>query len=257
MSNTVFGVETSFGIHVLDSPASTDSGSDVDISTEEVINDPSNSVKKKGRGKALKWEEHLVEDKTGFILYQSLGDVVHDAAISDYSKVSSVDLQFKFKCKFTGCSFMRRYEMDSSIGQYISYFHGVHDHTDLTVLTPEAHRGLTGEQKLLVHEAIDQEKMSSRKILSFFRLKRAASLQDGALRFPDDPDIVKLNNYIQAHKRKNSSIYNPSPNDLKLWCMSHGPIVRDLSNDEINLNIPFVLDYILVCENLLLYRVLF
>ena len=50
MSNTVFSVET--------------------------------SVKKKGRGKALKWEEHLVEDKTGFILYQSLGDVVHDAAIS-------------------------------------------------------------------------------------------------------------------------------------------------------------------------------
>ena len=81
MSNTVFGVETSFGIHVPDSPASTDSGSDVDISTEEVINDPSNSVKKKGRGKALKWEEHLVEDKTGFILYQSLGDVVHDAAV--------------------------------------------------------------------------------------------------------------------------------------------------------------------------------
>ena len=99
--------------------------------------------------------------------------------------------------------------------------------------------------------------MSSRKILSFFRLKRAASLQDGALRFPDDPDIVKLNNYIQAHNRKNSSIYNPSPNDLKLWCMSHGSIVRDLSNDEINLNIPFVLDYILVCENFLLYRVLF
>ena len=68
---------------------------------------------------------------------------------------------------------------------------------------------------------------------------------------------MKLNNYIQAHKSKNSSIYNPSLNDLKLWCMSHGPIVCDLSNDEINLNIPFVLDYILVCENLLLYRVLF
>ena len=66
---------------------------------------------------------------------------------------------------------------------------------------------------------------------------------------------MKLNNYIRAYERKNSSIYNPSPNDLKLWCMSHGPIVRDLSNDEISLNIPLVLDYILVCENLLLYRV--
>ena len=119
--------------------------------------------------------------------------------------------------------------MDTSIEQYIYYLHGVHDHTDLAVLTPEAHRGLTGEQKLLVHEAIDQEKMSSRKILSFFRLKRAASLQDGALRFPYDPDIVKLNNYIQAYERKNSSIYNPSPNDLKLWCMSHEPILLLLS----------------------------
>ena len=211
MPNTVFGVETSFGIHVPDSPALIDSGSDVDISTEEVIHDPSNSVKKKGRGKALKWEKHLVEDKTGSILHQSLGDVVHDAAILDYSKVSSVDLQIKFKCKFTGCSFVRRYEMGSSIGQFISYFHGAHDHTDLNALTPEAHSGLTGEQKLLVHEVIDQEKMSSRMVCLrkclFFVLREHHLV---------DPDTVKLNNYIQAHKRKNSSIYNPSPNDLKL-----------------------------------------
>jgi hypothetical protein len=248
MSNTVFGVETAYGVDFPDHSVSTDSGSDVDTSTKEVLNDPSTIVKRKGRGKALKWEEHLLLDMTGFIVYPSLDDVRHDAAISDYSKVSSVDLHHKYRCKFNGCAYMRRYEKDSSMGHYISYFNGLHHHVDPTVLTPETHRGLTGEQKLLVHEAIDQEKMSSRKILSFFRLKRAASLQDSAVRFPDDPDIMKLNNYIQAHKRKNLSTYNPSPNDLKLWCMSHGPLLCNLT-DESNFNDPFVLNYALVRTN--------
>ena len=249
MSNIVFGIETSFGDDVPDISASTDSGSDVEIPTEEVLKDLITSVKRKGRGKAVIWEEYLLKDNTGFIIYPSFADVLHDAAVSDYSKTSSVGLHHKFKCKFTGCSFMRKYEIDSSVGHYISYFHGVHQHENSTVLTPDTHRGLTVEQKLLVHEAIDREKMSSRKILCFFRLKRAASLLDGSIRFPDDPDIVKLNNYIQSHKRKNSTTYNPSPNDLKLWCMSHGSSVHNLTDDEDNFNDPFVLDYALVRVN--------
>lgn len=63
--------------------------------------------------------------------------------------------------------------------------------------------------------------------------------------FPEDPNIIKLKNYIQFFKKKNSKLYNPTPSELKSWCHSHSSSTVDL-NDDKSYNTPFVLDYMMV-----------
>ena len=45
------------------------------------------------------------------------------------------------------------------------------------------------------------------------------------------------------------SNFNPLPNDLKFWCISHGPADHYLTDDESNIYNPLLLDYTLVYVN--------
>ena len=75
---------------------------------------------------------------------------------------------------------------------------------------------------------------------------RRSQLTDDSLKnFPLDPQLPKLKNFIQAFKKKNGSMFNPTPHHLKEWCERHCSATVDLAKEE-TYTIPFVLDYLLV-----------
>jgi hypothetical protein len=134
-----------------------------------------------------------------------------------------------------------------SCGTFVSYFDGIHDHAN-PFIDQGDHRGLTGDQKALVEEAFKLKKKSAGNIIQFIRSKRAKITEAIEIaKFPLDPAIGKLNNYIQAYKKKNAFQYDPTPNHLKNWCDSHGPSTVNI-NDDSTFNTPFVLGYILVSQ---------
>ena len=168
-----------------------------------------------------------------------------DARRSNYSKIgsSSTDVH-TFVCRIKGCEFKKKYRRLGNSGSFVSYCHGSHHHPEMEVLVDR--RGLSGEQKLIVEEAFADDRKSSRDIVAYFRSKRSKlSEESSRTSFPADPEISKLNNYIQAFKKKNSQKYNPTPNDLVEWCIRHSPSTVN-SKDEGTHNTPFVLNYMLV-----------
>ena len=179
-----------------------------------------------------------------FISYSNLDDVIKDAAESNYPKIdsSSTDVH-TFVCRIKGCHFKRKYRRLGSSGPCVSYSNGRHIHPSSEALSDQ--RGLSGDQKLIVEQAFAEDRKSSRDIIAYFRSKRSLSNETSKASFPPDPEISKLNNYIQAFKKRKSSKYNPTPNDLKEWCIGHGPSTVD-AKDEGTFNTPFVLDYMLV-----------
>ena len=63
-------------------------------------------------------------------------------------------------------------------------------------------RGLSYEQKVVIHDAFSKNIQSAREIKHFFRAQRIASKKiDPEGSFPMDPPEEKLKNYIQAYKR--------------------------------------------------------
>ena len=64
-------------------------------------------------------------------------------------------------------------------------------------------RGLSGSQKAIVEEAFTLKMKSSRNIIELFRSKRSRLLTKSEIdAFPPDPQVRKLNNYIQTFKKK-------------------------------------------------------
>ena len=132
-----------------------------------------------------------------------------------------------------------------ALGSYfVSYFYGNHEHENPA--NKDDHRGLTGSQKIIIQEAMNNKRKSAKETLHYFRSKRTKILDELSLHdFPQVPNIIKLNNYIQSFKKKNAKSYNPTPTDVKNWCDSHGPSTVDIYDDK-TFNTPFVLGHIMV-----------
>ena len=198
------------------------------------------------RGKALLWDEYLDPVTNSHESFVTIEAVILDAAESDFSKRgSSIYNSQIYVCRSKGCKFAKKYRQLESTGSFFSYFNGTHTHMK-DVDSEDTHRGLTGEQKLIVEEAFGLGKKSSRQIISYFRSKRSQLTDESSkANFPLDPEVPKLKNYIQAFKKKNGSAFNPTPHDLKEWCEKHSSATVDV-DEEKTYNIPFVLDYLLV-----------
>ena len=102
-----------------------------------------------------------------------------------------------------------------------------------------SHRGLTPHQKVWVAEAFEENKIGGKEIVNYFRAKRSLFAVEEIVA---DPERMKLNNYIQALKKKKTSINNPSANDSVKWCQSHGQDTVDIADDA-SFNTPFVLRF--------------
>ena len=208
----------------------------------------------KYRGKSLKWIDHLEDIDGDFVMYKDFNEIISDATKMNYSKVSSSPTDVhNYKCKHRGCHYKRKYCRIATGSYYISYFHGKHEHSNLSI--DDDHRGLTGAQKVVIQEAFENKRKSAKDVINFFRSCRIKLKDDPSLSdFPPDPNTTKLNNYIQSFKKKNAKLYNPTPSDLKTWCDSHGPSTVDFNNGE-TFNIPFVLDYMMVSESNFVLRI--
>ena len=151
------------------------------------------------RGKALLWDEYLDPVTNSHESFVTIEAVILDAAESDFSKRgSSIYNSQIYVCRSKGCKFAKKYRQLESTGSFFSYFNGTHTHMK-DVDSEDTHRGLTGEQKLIVEEAFGLGKKSSRQIISYFRSKRSQLTDESSkANFPLDPEVPKLKNYIQA-----------------------------------------------------------
>jgi hypothetical protein len=238
--------ETGFEDATFSEPSSPESSVNDDIDEEDDFHVKSS---RKSRGKGVDWIDYCEGNKSGVLVeYIDLEAVQADATHMDYSKMGSSNIDvLMFKCKTKGCQYRRKYRKMGSCGTFVSYYDGVHDHTN-PLIDQGDHRGLTGDQKALVQEAFQSKIKSAGNIIAFVRSKRAKLSDESEIaKFPLDPAIGKLNNYIQAYKKKNAFQYDPTPNHLKNWCDSHGPSTVNI-NDDSSFNTPFVLDYILVSQ---------
>ena len=240
--------ETSFIRKTAVSITSMDPDSNLEVSSPEASAASCDLIsKKRSRGKGLLWEDHLDLATGDFEYYSSLTDVVNDASNCNYGKISSTATEQRYRCRVKGCNFMRKYTYDRRYMTFVSYNHGLHEHAEES---PDCRtqRGLSQDQKAWVHEAFSLKNRSATEIVQFFRWKRNCFLAAEV----DDPKISVLNNYIQNYKKKKSAEYYPSANDLKEWCDSHSPTSVDMDDKE-TFNTPFVLDYIMVKENEIMY----
>ena len=147
---------------------------------------------------------------------------------------------------------MKKYQLDTRSELFRSYHHGSHEHLrEFRESSPS--RGLTTEQKDWVAEAMSYGEKSSGQIINFFRHKRDNLDED---EFVPDPEKKKLSNYVQSYRKKRSSTYYPSLNDLKQWCIAHGPSSVSITN-ETKFNEPFVMNYLLVWDQMYLEISLF
>ena len=227
------------------SPLSSSDSSDDDYRANEQDGTVLDS-NRRYRGKALLWDEFLDPVTNSHESFITLEAVIRDAAESDFSKRgSSISNSWIYVCRSKGCKFVKKYRQLESSGSFFSYFNGTHTHAE-DIDSESTHRGLTGEQKLIVEEAFGLGKKSARQIISLFRSKRSQLPDETSkAKFPLDPELPKLKNYIQAFKKKNGSAFNPTPHDLKEWCESHSAATVDVDKEN-TYNIPFVLDYLLV-----------
>lgn len=215
--------------------------SDDDFCDDGVLN----KSNRKYRGENLAWVDHLSNSNTDFVMYEDLNEVISDAAKMNYSKASSSSIDVHiYKCKHRGCQHKRKYCRIALGSYFVSYFYGNHEHENPAI--KDDHRGLTGSQKIIIQEAMGNKRKSAKEILHYFRSKRTKILDELLLRdFSQDPNIIKLINYIQSFKKKNAKLYNLTPTDVKNWCDSHGPSTVDVCDDK-TFNTPFVLGYIMV-----------
>jgi hypothetical protein len=152
-----------------------------------------------------------------------------------------------FSCRIKGCPYKMKYSVEGDErSRFFCYTVGSHDHEE--DVGDIMKRGLCANQKALVHAAFRNGFKSARSIVEFFqRLRSNKSWNEyiNSVKMPSDPKYSVLNNYIQSLKKKNSSVYDPTPKNLKDWCELHSPSIVDVSNQE-TFNTPFVLGYNLV-----------
>ena len=206
------------------------------------------------RGKALLWEEHVSLRNGVTITYPTLEEVTEDVKKNNYSKMCSSVPYMQYRCKMKNCNYKRKYRYSDFYLAYISYFSGEHDHSGDELLEAEhglIQRGLTVEQKCIIKDAFRAKLQSAGDIINYFRERRKVNEEgENPVKFPADPNMSKLNNFIATYKKSNACVYNPSLSDLVSWCEAHGPETVDERIKE-SFNTPFVLDYFLV--NLLCY----
>lgn len=158
---------------------------------------------KRRRGKGVEWDwcnDDVTKDQ---ISHLGLEAIKFDAAVSNFSKARGLpeDYSHVYVCRVKGCKYKRKYQKFERFGPFMSYYSGAHDHTD--AVSADNQRGLTGEQKLIVMEAMDSNKKSCGDILGYFRSKRSKVSEESKINsFPSDPETSKLNNYVQAYKKK-------------------------------------------------------
>jgi hypothetical protein len=240
LAEVALGEETGFDDEDIPEPSSPQS---VMEENGDDVGDPSQSDRR-FRGLGALWSDCLDELGNDFISYSNLDDVKKDAAESNYSKVGSSSTYIHtFVRRIKGCLFKKKHRRLGNTGPFVSYVNGSHVHPSSEALSDQ--RGLSGDQKLIVEQAFAEDRKSSRDIIAYFRTKRSLSDESSKASFPPDPEISKLNNYIQAFKKRKSSKYNPTPNDLEEWCLGHGPSTVN-AEDEGTFNTPFVLNYMLV-----------
>jgi hypothetical protein len=186
---------------------------------------------KKNRGKGLNWSEPLCDSSGSIITY-----INHDKIVEDAKKSCKGNHIYNYKCKVSECQFLFKYCRTVN-NIFTAQFYGKHNHSDSNL---DLHRGLSESQKSLVLEAISEKNLSARVIQQYFRNKRKASSDDE--NFPPDPTTMKLNNFLQAYKKKNISEYNPSPSHLEEWCLKYSQSTIDINNKN-TYDIPFVLGY--------------
>ena len=243
MVGMIYEDETGFEERVA-SPLPTSESSDDDDSADEQNGTVAES-NRKYRGNGLLWEEYIDPITKSHESFMTFEAVTRDAIESDYSKRGSSGANSQiYVCRSKGCRFLKKYRQIDSTCQFYSCYNGVHSHGNDIGLEDD-HRGLTGEQKLIVEEAFGLGRRSARQIISLFRSKRSQLTDDSLKNFPLDPQLPKLKNFIQAFKKKNGSMFNPTPHHLKEWCERHCSATVDLEKEE-TYTIPFVLDYLLV-----------
>jgi hypothetical protein len=148
-------------------------------------------------GKGLNWSEPLSDSSGSIITYINYDKIVEDAKNRNLSKKSCQgNHSHNYKCKVSECQFLFKYCITVD-NIFTAQFYGEHKHSDTNF---DLHRGLFESEKLLVLEAISEKYLSARVIQQYFRNKRKASSNDK--NFPPDPPTMKLNNFIQAYKKK-------------------------------------------------------
>jgi hypothetical protein len=193
---------------------------------------------KRIRGKGLIWSDAICERSDSPLSFPSHDDIIKDAKTRNLSKRSSKGNRIhNYKCKVSGCPYLFKY-CKAQDATYAAHFYSSHSHP--TDDMDNSHRGLTESQKSLIVEAIGEKCLSARVVQQYFRKKRKLILP--GVCFPSDPPTMKLNNFIQAYKKKNVFLYNPSPTNLVEWCSQHSPSSVDITN-ETTYNTPFVLGY--------------
>ena len=198
-------------------------------------------AKKMCRGKGVSWS--ICPESIESIL--TIEAVKVNAKASNLSKLgASTHNSHTYVCRSAGCNYKQKYKQSSFEGPFIVLFSGIHVHINEVI--GKNKRGLSGSQKAVVEEAFTLKIKSSRTIIELFRSKRSRLLTKSEIdAFPPDPNVRQLNNYIQTFKKKNGSIYNPTPHHLESWCESHSPSIVSIDNEE-SFNTPFVLDFTLV-----------
>lgn len=209
---------------------------------------------RKSRGNARVWSEPLLDQTGAVLLFTSIDELLLNAAARDLSrKNTNKNHTFNFRCKTNSCPYLLKY-CKSLHGLFTA--HDCYDHTHESDLS-DGHRGLSQEQKVVVIEAIESNNKSARVIINFFRDKRKRLVDENKLaHFPPDPPIMKINNFLQAYKKKKSNVYNPTPLHLTSWCDDNGPSTVD-KEDESTYNTPFVMGYQSVSFNFLLFFVIY
>ena len=153
MVGMIFEDETGFEERVASPLPSSDSSDDGYSANEQ--DGTVDGSKRKYRGKALLWEEFLDPVTNSHESFSTLQAVARNATENDFSKRgSSASNSRIFVCKSKGCKFVKKYRQFESTGSFFSYFNGSHSHTK-DIDSEVAHRGLTGEQKLIVEEAFE------------------------------------------------------------------------------------------------------
>ena len=109
-----------------------------------------------------------------------------------------------FKCKTKGWQYRRKYRKLGPSSTFASFYDGNHDHSN-PIIDQSDHSGLTGDQKVLIMEAFKLKRKSAGDIIGFFRSKRANLTETSKIdRFPLDPEIGKLNNFISIRPNTKS-----------------------------------------------------
>ena len=230
MVGMIYEDETGFEERVVSPLPTSESGGDDDSADEQ--NGTVAESNRKYRGNGLLWEEYIDPITKSHESFMTFKAVTRDAIESDNSKRGSSGANSQtYVCRSKGCNFFLMYRQIDSTCQFYSYFNGVHSHGNDIGLEDD-HRGLTGEQKLIVEEAFGLGRRSARQIISLFRSKRSQLTDDSLKSFPLDPQLPKLKNFIQAFKKKNGCMFNPTPHHLKEWCERHCSATVDLEKEE-------------------------